>query len=47
MELAGGGAGGRRVQREESVTDVEASARQESESGTVRHVDSGAVMDGG
>lgn len=28
------------------MTDVEACASEKSESGTVRHVDSGVVMDG-
>lgn len=35
-----------KVSREENVTEVEASASEKSESGTVRHVDSGVVMDG-
>lgn len=49
----GGGGGWREAEpasdptREERVTDVEASGRQERGSGTVRQDDSGAVMDGG
>lgn len=35
-----------KVSLEENVTDVEACASEKSESGTVRHVDSGTVMDG-
>ena len=35
-----------KVSLEENVTDVEACASEKSESGTVRHVDSGVVMDG-
>lgn len=34
-----------KVSWEENVTDVEACANEKSESGTVRHVDSGVVMD--
>lgn len=30
----------------ENVTDVDTRASEKSESGTVRHVDSGTVMDG-
>ncbi|KAA8585529.1 hypothetical protein FQN60_004223 [Etheostoma spectabile] len=35
-----------KVSLEENVTDVEACASEKSKSGTVRHVDSGVVMDG-
>lgn len=41
-----GSSGVIKVSSEENVTDVEACASEKSESGTVRHVDSGVVMDG-